>query len=163
MNRELGKVEVTYQLTNREVWIVYNSYSNSVNVDLHYRGMFASMVFRMQNGQLTVPPKNCSPSEQSISVHAFQIFERSHSRQAVSNVSIAIKSHRTQYCTINRCSVFVAMVKHTVDTFGECFAHVSITRRLFHQLCCASALSMQKRASFSMMYYKCPTVGASTV
>ncbi len=33
------------------------------------------------------------------------------------NISVAVKPRQTQYCTINRCSIFLAMVKCTVNTF----------------------------------------------
>ncbi len=91
MNRGLLEVEVTCQLTNRGVWIFFNLCNNSVNVDLCYQGTFPSTVFRIRNGQLAaffkliVPPKNCSSSEQTISVHAFHFVKRLRSHQAVSN------------------------------------------------------------------------------
>ncbi len=45
-----GEVQITRQLTNRDVWITFNSCSNSVNVDLCYLGAFSSTVFQIQNG-----------------------------------------------------------------------------------------------------------------
>ncbi len=84
--------------------------SNSVNVDLHYRGAFPSTVFRIQNDllaafyKLTVPSKHCSPSEQSNSVHDFHFIEHLHSLQATSN---AILQNKPLLCLCCHVEVFI--------------------------------------------------------
>ncbi len=154
----LGEVEVTCQLTNREVWIVFNSCSNSVNVDLYYRGAFSSTVLWIQNGQLaiffklTVPPKICSLSEQSISMPDFYSIECLHSHQATSNTILHNKpllhsslpwwsilsihsdrrTKRRIFYTLNCNSMNISLIKlheHSVDVETNKFFNGTINVR----------------------------------
>ncbi len=146
MNRGLRKFEVTCQLTNKKVWIVFNSCGNSVNVNLRYRGAFPSTVFWIQNGQLVVffklavQPKNCLPREQSISMHAVRFIEHLRSHQAESNTILHNKPLFHLRCHGEACCRHIPII----TPFGACFAHSSVTQRLLYQLRCMSALLMRK-------------------